>query len=109
MNETRDVSDRLLCSHRTLTLLVERVPGGRTPVHESVAPILVDLARPTRTLKIEAHGDSWLGRIKPKIRLIDHWLDRAGFKPGDRVSVTCLAPGVIELRCVDAQAANDVW
>jgi hypothetical protein len=49
-------------------------------------------------LKIEEHGDRFRGRIKPKIRLMGHWLERAGFKPGTRVSVKCLGSGVIELR-----------
>jgi hypothetical protein len=31
---------------------------------------------PIRTLKIEADGDSWKGRIRPKIRLMGHWLER---------------------------------
>jgi Toxin SymE, type I toxin-antitoxin system len=52
----------------------------------------------SRTLKIEEDGDHWRGRIKPKIRLRGHWLEKAGFKPGNRVSVNCLAHGVIELR-----------
>ena len=50
-----------------------------------------------RLLKIEADGDRWKG-IKPKIRLMGQWLERAGFKPGTRVSVRCLDSGVIELR-----------
>jgi len=53
---------------------------------------------PFRRLKIEADGDAWKGFIKPKIRLMGRWLERAGFKPGNHVEVTCLAPGVIELR-----------
>lgn len=52
---------------------------------------------PMRTLKIEEDGDPWKG-IKPKIRLMGRWLEQAGFKPGERVTVTCLAPGHIELR-----------
>lgn len=56
----------------------------------------------SRTLKIEEDGDFSLGLIKPKIRLRGGWLERAGFKPGSRVSVTCLAHGVIELRASDA-------
>ena len=55
-------------------------------------------APPVRTLKIEAEGDYFRGRIKPKLRLMGHWLERAGFKPGTRVSVRCLGSGVIELR-----------
>lgn len=51
-----------------------------------------------RTLKIEADGDLWKGLVKPKIRLMGRWLERAGFKPGEHVHVTCLAPGIIELR-----------
>jgi len=62
--------------------------------------------KPTRTLKIEADGDPWFGNIKPKIRLRGNWLDRAGFKPGTRVSVTCIAPGIIELHSFDQGAAG---
>ncbi|MBI5388522.1 MAG: type I addiction module toxin, SymE family [Verrucomicrobia bacterium] len=51
-----------------------------------------------RTLQIEADGDRWKGLIKPKIRLMGRWLEQAGFPPGHRVQVTCVAPGVIELR-----------
>lgn len=51
-----------------------------------------------RSLKIEADGDQWRGNIRPKIRLRGHWLERAGFKPGSRVSVKCIAEGVMELR-----------
>lgn len=59
-----------------------------------------------RILKIEADGDSWLGNIKPKIRLKGIWLKRAGFEPGGHVTVTCLMTGVLELRSED-QAVND--
>jgi len=54
--------------------------------------------QPTRSLKIETEGDFWKGYTKPKIRLMGRWLERAGFKPGQRVHVTCLSPGVLELR-----------
>jgi hypothetical protein len=60
-----------------------------------------------RTLKIEEHGDSWKARIKPKIRLIGRWLEQAGFKPGMRVQVKCVAPGVIELRSPDSMMSNE--
>ena len=53
---------------------------------------------PARSLKIEAEGDFWKGLTKPKIRLMGRWLDRAGFKAGQRAYVTCPSPGVIELR-----------
>jgi hypothetical protein len=55
----------------------------------------------TRNLKIEEHGNFFRGLVKPKIRLMGYWLNRAGFKPGGRVEVVCLAPGVIELRSVE--------
>ena len=51
-----------------------------------------------RQLKIEEEGDAWKGSIKPKIRLMGRWLERAGFRPGHRVHVICVAPGVLELR-----------
>jgi hypothetical protein len=60
-----------------------------------------------RTLKIEADGDFWKGLLKPKIRLVGRWLERAGFKPGHRVHVTCVAPGVIELRSPVAHLARE--
>ena len=59
-----------------------------------------------RTLKIEAVGDFWKGLIKPKIRLTGHWLQRAGFQPGTNVHVTCVAPGVIELRSPESLLVN---
>jgi len=55
-----------------------------------------------RTLKIEEDGDSWAGRIKPKIRLKGRWLERSGFKPGNRVRVALVAHGVLELRSNDS-------
>ncbi|HXT10545.1 MAG TPA: SymE family type I addiction module toxin [Candidatus Angelobacter sp.] len=57
--------------------------------------------RTYRSLKIEADGDGWAGKIKPKIRLKGNWLERAGFKAGGRVKVTSLTVGVMELRCED--------
>jgi hypothetical protein len=65
-------------------------------------------ADPTvRTLKIEADGDFSKGLIKPKIRITGQWLERAGFSPGNRVQVTCVSPGVIELRSPDASTVNE--
>jgi hypothetical protein len=51
-----------------------------------------------RTLKIEAVGDFIYRKVKPRIRLSGHWLERAGFKPGNRVSVKCIEEGVMEIR-----------
>lgn len=64
--------------------------------HES--PKTNHVGQGVRTLKIEAEGDAWKGLIKPKIRLMGRWLERAGFKPGNSVQVTCVSPGMIELR-----------
>jgi hypothetical protein len=60
-----------------------------------------------RTLQIEKDGDFWRKRIKPKIRIMGKWLERAGFQPGTRVQVTCLAPGVIELRSSSASTGAE--
>jgi len=67
------------------------------------APVLLaNPASSSRTLKIEADGDFWKGLTKPKIRLMGRWLELAGFSPGSRVNVTCVAPGVIELRSANS-------
>ena len=65
------------------------------------------LDAPVRQLKIEAAGDFWKGLIIPKIRLAGRWLERAGFSPGSHVHVTCLAPGVIELRSREALTTDN--
>jgi hypothetical protein len=52
----------------------------------------------TRNLKIEATGDFALGKVKPKIRLTGHWLEHAGFWPGQRVTVQIVEPGILVLR-----------
>jgi hypothetical protein len=62
---------------------------------------------PVRKLKIEADGDFCKGLMKPKIRLVGRWLARAGFQPGNRVHVTCVAPGVIELRSLEVVMVNE--
>ena len=62
--------------------------------------------RTYRHLKIEADGDGWAGKIKPKIRLKGYWLERAGFRPGGRVKVTSVMAGVIELRSEDPALAE---
>jgi hypothetical protein len=54
-----------------------------------------------RSLKIEPEGTAWRIQPKPKIRLIGRWLEQAGFKPGHRVQVRCVSPGVIELRSLE--------
>jgi len=61
-----------------------------------------------RTLQIESDGNLWKRPIKPKIRLMGRWLEQAGFKPGHRVQVTCVAPGVLELRSPEALSLNEM-
>ena len=61
----------------------------------------------TRNLKIEADGDAWKRRIKPKIRLMGRWLEQAGFRPGERVEVVCLASGLIELRSTSTGTVSE--
>ena len=75
------------------------------PGNQSVKPTVPDPS--VRQLTIEAVGDFWKGLILPKIRLTGRWLERAGFNPGGQVRVTCVAPGVMELRSLDAVSAND--
>jgi hypothetical protein len=55
----------------------------------------------TRTLKIEAAGDFHCGPVIPKIRLAGQWLERAGFKPGNRVEIQISGQGMMTLRFVD--------
>jgi hypothetical protein len=61
----------------------------------------------SRNLKIEATGDFCYGKIKPKIRLTGHWLERAGFKPGNRVAVQISGLGILTLRSVSAMPDTD--
>jgi hypothetical protein len=55
-----------------------------------------------RFLAIEELGTSFQPEKRvPLVRLKGHWLKAAGFAAGNRVTVTCLSPGVIELRAED--------
>ena len=56
----------------------------------------------TRTLKIEAAGDFFAGKVCPKIRFSGKWLERAGFQPGHRVELSMLEPGTLVLRFVES-------
>ena len=77
---------------------IRRIHGKR--IREEAAA-QTDALPSVRTLKIEADGDFWRGLVRPKIRLIGRWLERAGFRPGNRVVVTRVAPGVLELRSTE--------
>jgi hypothetical protein len=75
------------------------MPVRECPSMQTNNPLsTIESPTPDRTLKIEETGDAWKGVIKPKIRLMGRWLDKAGFKPGSRVQVVCVGPGVIQLR-----------
>jgi hypothetical protein len=54
-----------------------------------------------RSLQIEQTGDFWRKKTVPKIRLTGKWLERAGFKPGHRVTVHCEQPGTLTLRFLE--------
>jgi len=51
-----------------------------------------------RLITIEADGNSFKGPRKPKIRLSGKWLEAAGFPPGQKVQVTFIDTGVMQLR-----------
>ena len=61
---------------------------------------MIDLEKPVkgRSLKIEAIGDFAYNKIKPRIRLSGHWLERAGFKPGHRAVIHVPRPGELTLQ-----------
>lgn len=64
--------------------------------------------RTQRTLKIEESGDRWKRQTRPKIRLEGRWLQKAGFPAGNRVTVSLISEGIIELRCGFAGTAPEI-
>lgn len=80
------------CSRPTVGKYIRSEPTPLVGVAEE------SVQRRIRSLQIEAVGDSWKKQIKPKIRITGKWLERAGFKPGTRVSLICRELGFIELR-----------
>ena len=60
-----------------------------------------------RNLKIEAIGDFAYRKIKPRIRLSGHWLERAGFKPGHRVEINSAKTGELTLQFRESESAYD--
>jgi hypothetical protein len=55
---------------------------------------------PVRTLKIEDLGDPWRGKRCSGIRLKGRWLTNAGFPSGERVAVTVISPGSMQLHTI---------
>ena len=53
-----------------------------------------------RILRVEPLGDPWRGKVFAGIRLKGRWLVKAGFPPGQRVTVIVRAPGAMQLRIV---------
>lgn len=52
----------------------------------------------TRSLKIESRGaDFNPAKRTPQLRLKGKWLERLGFPPGQRVTVTPVSTGVLTL------------
>jgi hypothetical protein len=47
-------------------------------------------------------GDFWRGKVNPRIRLNGQWLERAGFKPGNRVEIRFLQPGILALHFIES-------
>ena len=82
---------------------MEQMPLFETDVPKPEHQVNKPEQKTTRTLKIEEDGDRYDGGIKPKIRLRGNWLERAGFKPGTRVAVTCVAHGIIKLQSFDQE------
>ena len=61
-----------------------------------------------RSLAIEELGTSFqVEKRVPLVRLKGHWLKAAGFAAGNRLTVTCLSPGIIELRAGDIPLAPE--
>jgi hypothetical protein len=57
--------------------------------------------RQVRSLKVEAIGDFARRKVIPRIRIAGQWLEKAGFKPGNRVELFIEQPGNISLRFVE--------
>jgi hypothetical protein len=51
-----------------------------------------------RSLKVEAEGDPWRSKLKPKLRLVGRWLEQMGFPPGGRVEVSPIEPGLLQIK-----------
>lgn len=60
----------------------------------------------TRNLKIEASGDFYRSKVRPKIRLTGQWLEQAGFKPGNRVMVQISGQGILTLQIIGQSGTN---
>jgi len=66
--------------------------------------------RARRNLKIEDLTDPFSRRrtIRAGIRLKGQWLTRAGFRPGERVAVILVEPGIMQLRVIPESAQRVV-
>ena len=82
------------------------VPGAsREPENDFVQNPSAGASDMKRSLAIEELGTSFqVEKRVPLVRLKGHWLKAAGFTAGKRVTVTCLSPGVMELRAETVSA-----
>lgn len=83
-----------------------KVPPLLTPKAPGLNPS-APTEQPMRRIKVEAQGDRSWKRIKPKIRLMGKWLERAGFAPGTHVEIRPLSTGRMELRSDVSALANN--
>lgn len=74
-----------------------RAPWAVTTIRTGFQSIGLFEFMSTRSLAVEKRGDPFKGDTHPGIRLKGKWLARAGFTPGQRVTVRQVAPGVLEI------------
>jgi hypothetical protein len=98
-------------------LLLERVAGTAAGESELTSSLPVDAGASqresemktdtvqARSLAIEATGDYFANKVKPKIRISGKWLERAGFRPGHRVQIQIEQPGKLTLHFVEQGGA----
>jgi hypothetical protein len=82
------------------------VPGAsRAPEIDFVQNPSAGASEMKRSLAIEELGTSFqVEQRVPLVRLKGHWLKAAGFTACKRVTVTCLSPGIMELRAETVSA-----
>lgn len=90
-------------SHTAAPVRSDTVTTRRTTDETALQEASSNSVLQRRTLKIETVGDFAAGKIKPLIRLTGHWLERAGFKPGDRVEVSHSKDGQLLLQAKETR------
>ena len=90
-------------SHTAAPVSLDTATTYRTTDQSSLHEAKPASVMQRRTLKIETIGDFAAGKIKPLIRLTGYWLERAGFKPGDRVEVSHAKDGQLVLQAKETK------